>query len=95
MANAIADLMWVQSLLAELQVATQKPLLICDNLSAVMLSHNPILHARTKHLELDIHFVREKVAAKQLSIQHVSNTQQIPDALTKPLPLSSFSYLQG
>lgn len=64
MANAIADLLLVQSLLAELHVPIQAPILLCDNLSVVMLSHNPVLHARTKHLEFDIYFVRENVAAK-------------------------------
>jgi hypothetical protein len=56
--------------------------------SAVLIAHNPVLHARTKHLELDIHFVQEKVVAKDLSIQHVPGTDQIADALTKPLPSS-------
>lgn len=68
MANAIADLLWVQSLLAELHITTQSPILLCDNHSALALSHNYVLHARTKHLELDIHFVREKVSTKKLLI---------------------------
>lgn len=57
MANTTAELLWLHSLLAELTVAFLTPTLLCDNLSAIMLSHNPVLYARTKHLELDIHFV--------------------------------------
>lgn len=91
MANATTDLLWVQSRLAELQIPTQSPILLCDNMSAVVLSHNPILHARTKHLELDIHFVREKVAAKKLLVQHVPGIHQLADALTKPLTVTAFN----
>jgi histone deacetylase 1/2 len=89
MANTTAELMWIQSLLSELQVPYHTPTLLCDNLSAVSLAHNPILHARTKHIELDIHFVREKVLAKQLNVLHVPASDQLADPLTKPLSLSS------
>lgn len=67
------------------------PELLCDNLSAVLLSHNPILHARTKHMELDIHFVREKVVSKSLLVQHVPASSQLVDPLTKPLSSSRFA----
>jgi len=60
-------------------VPFQPPTLLCDNLSAVLLSHNPVLHARTKHIELDIYFVRERVVAKKMRIQHVPATAQIAD----------------
>lgn len=90
MANTTSELTWIQSLLCELNVPTHTPTLLCDNLSAVMLSHNPILHSRTKHMELDIHFVREKVIAKSLLVTHVPSHQQIADALTKPLTSTRF-----
>lgn len=85
MDNETADLMWVQSLLSEIQIVTQSPLLLCDNPNEVLLSHNLVLHARTRHLELDIHFVREKVASKKLLVQHVPSSSQIAYALTKSL----------
>lgn len=59
LAHATSELLWLESLLSELQVPLQPPTLLCDNLSVVMLSHNPVLHAHTEHIELDIHFVRE------------------------------------
>lgn len=62
LANRIAEVLWIQSLLHELCVSSpHKPAIYCDNLSIVHMTANPILHARTKHLELDLFFVREKV----------------------------------
>jgi hypothetical protein len=59
-ANATAEMIWMQSLLAELGVRlTQTPCLWCDNLGATYLSANPVFHARAKHIEIDFHFVRE------------------------------------
>jgi histone deacetylase 1/2 len=95
MAHTTADLLWIQSLLHELQVPVHTPTLLCDNLSAVALSHNPILHSRTKHLELDLHFVRERVISKQLHILHVPARDQLADPLTKPLSPSSYSDIQA
>jgi histone deacetylase 1/2 len=94
MANTTAELMWIQSLLQELKVPYHVPTLLCDNLSAVSLAHNPVLHARTKHIELDIHFVREKVLSKQLTVLHVPAPDQLADSLTKPVSLSSFDSIR-
>jgi histone deacetylase 1/2 len=91
MANTTAELLWIQSLLHELQVPFYTPTLLCDNLSAVSLSHNPVLHSKTKHLELDIHFVREKVLSKQLNVLHVPACDQLADPLTKPLSLADYA----
>ncbi|MCI12906.1 retrovirus-related Pol polyprotein from transposon TNT 1-94, partial [Trifolium medium] len=71
LAHTTSELMWIQSLLLDLHIPIHTPVLLCDNVSAVLISHNPVLHARTKDLELDIHFVREKVVAKTLNVQHV------------------------
>lgn len=62
------------------------PQVFCDNMSTVALAHNPVLHARTKHLELDLFFVHEKVISKQLQVHHVPASAQYADILTKALP---------
>ena len=62
----------------------------CDNISAVYLSENPVHHRRTKHVEIDIHFVREKVALGQFRVLHIPTARQIADIMTKGLPTSLF-----
>lgn len=58
LALTVADLSWI----TQLRVSVPRPLsLWCDNLSAIALAHNPIFHARTKHIEIDNHFLHDKV----------------------------------
>ena len=86
MANATAEIIWIQSLLQELGIRSPPAAVLwCDNLGATYLSANPIFHARTKHIEIDYHFVRERVADKKLHIKFISTGDQIADGLTKPL----------
>ena len=86
LANATAELIWVQSLLGELGVPQPKvPILWCDNIGATYLSANPVFHARTKHIEVDYHFVRQRVADKQLQVRIISTDDQVADGFTKPL----------
>lgn len=94
MTNTVAEVTWIQSLPTELAIPFATPKLYCDNLSAISLAHNPVLYARTKHIELDIHFVREKVIAKALSVHHVPSSNQLADSLTKPLSSSQFTPLR-
>ena len=90
-ANATAEIIWVQSLLQELGLCQpQPPILWCDNIGATYLSANPVFHAQTKHIEVDYHFVRERVSQKQLQIKFISSKDQLADIFTKPLPLPQF-----
>ncbi|CAL9014346.1 unnamed protein product, partial [Prunus brigantina] len=70
----------------------KSPLLYCDNLSAMALSTNLIMHSRAKHIEVDCHFVREKVTRGEIQLQHVSSSQQVADILTKGLCSPQFDY---
>ena len=84
MANATAEVIWVQSLLYELGVVQSRPpILWCDNIGATYLTANPVFHARTKHIEVDYHFVRERVAQKLLDVRIISTNDQVADGFTK------------
>ncbi|GKB37228.1 gag/pol polyprotein [Tanacetum coccineum] len=73
LADTVAELTYLQALLHELGIrSSSTPILWCDNLDATYLSANPIFRARTKHVEIDYHFVREKVAQGDLRVQHIS-----------------------
>ncbi|CAA7022368.1 unnamed protein product [Microthlaspi erraticum] len=91
-ANAVAETIWIRNLLLELQCPiTTATLVYCDNVSAVYLSTNPIQHQRTKHVELDILFVRERVALGQVRVLHVPSSHQYADIFTKGLPTELFN----
>ena len=91
-ANAVAETCYIRNLLLKLKVPiTAATLVYGDNVSAVYLSKNPVKHQRTKHVEIDIYFVREKVAMGQVRVLHVPSSYQYADILTKGLPTSLFN----
>jgi hypothetical protein len=95
-ANAAAELLWIQALFRDLGVFLQQaPVLFCDNIGATYLTSNPAYHARTKHIEIDYHFVRDCVASKTLVVNFLSSKDQLADALTKPLASHRFHQLKS
>jgi hypothetical protein len=85
-ANSTTEIMWVQILLNDLNINSPRTTkLWCDNLGAKYLSANPVFHARTKHIEVDYHFVRERVLQKLLEIDFVSSQDQVANNFTKSL----------
>ena len=96
LASAAAEVVWLQSLLHELiPDPLSSPVLWCDNLGATFLAANPVHHARTKHIEVDIHFVRDLVASKRILVRFMSSHDQIADILTKSLGSSRFALLKN
>ncbi len=57
----------------------------CDNISSILFANNLVYHARTKHIEVHYHFIREKVLVKEIDLIHVSTEDQIADIFTKAL----------
>nr|GEX22166.1 ribonuclease H-like domain-containing protein [Tanacetum cinerariifolium] len=83
-ANVIAETAWLRNLLRELHsLLSAATLVYCDNVSATYLSANPVQHQLTKHIEIDIHFVRDLVTAGQVRALRVPSHYQYADIFTK------------
>jgi len=85
LASTTTELIWFTNLLKSIGYCLPPLKLYCDNISAITMAKNPVFHHRTKHIEIDVHFVRERVASGAFLLEHVAGTSQIADILTKPL----------
>lgn len=95
-ANVVSESCWIRNFLLELHCPIQKVTLVyCDNVSAIYLSGNPVQHQRTKHIKMDIHFVRKKVQKGEVHVLHVPSRSQIADIFTKGLPRVLFDDFQN
>lgn len=95
LANLTTDVLWLQAICAELGVEVSPPhRLWCDNTSAIALASNSVLHARTKHIEVGVHFIREKVVDNSVEVGQVPTEDNIADVFTKPLREPRFLLLR-
>ena len=91
-ANAVAEASWLRQLLHELHAPLRRAVLVYrDNISTVYMSFNPVQHQCTKHIEIDLHFVRDHMAAGDVRVLHVPTTSQYTDVFTKGLPTVIFN----
>jgi hypothetical protein len=96
LAIATTELYWLRMLFQEIQIPLPiSPIIWCDNVSALSLAANPVYHARTKHIEVDYHFIREKVLNKDITISFISTSDQIADVFTKGLSSARFLFLKS
>ncbi|KAG8482492.1 hypothetical protein CXB51_023954 [Gossypium anomalum] len=87
----VSEVLWFKQLLAEIRVGLeQTPVVWCDNTSTVSMSANLTHHTRVKHVEIDHHFVREKVLDGTIQVNYVPSANQVVDILTKPIPPKQF-----
>lgn len=81
------ELIWLRHLLTDFGVVQTEPnIIFCDNESAIKLASNPIFHERTKHVEIDCHFIRDKIIDQTIKLLPIRTQFQIADMFTKPLP---------
>jgi hypothetical protein len=86
-ANGVAEACWLRQVLVELHSPLSWATLVyCDNVSALYLFTNPVQHQHTKHVEIDLHFVHECVAVRDVRVLHTPTTSQFTDIFTKGLP---------
>ncbi|KAF5448208.1 hypothetical protein F2P56_028764 [Juglans regia] len=94
--STAAEVKWLGHLLRDLKViSSSSPLLFCDNQSSIFLVANPVSHSRSKHIELNYHFVRELVASGQLRLQYVPTNLQLADIFTKSLSRPAFIFFRS
>ncbi|KAK0603893.1 hypothetical protein LWI29_009838 [Acer saccharum] len=94
-AATYAELNWVCFLLTDLGLTLPSaPVIYCDNVGATQLCSNPIFHSCIKHVAIDFHFIRDQVQSGSLRVAHVSSSDQLADALTKPLSRPLFQSLK-
>ncbi|GKA93494.1 ribonuclease H-like domain-containing protein [Tanacetum coccineum] len=90
-ANAVAETCWLRNLLRELHTPLSTATIVyCDNVSDVYLFSNPVQHQHTKHIKIDIHFVRDLVTTGHIRVLHVPSRYQYAYIFTKSLPTALF-----
>lgn len=96
LAHVGAETTWVSNLLHELQFSASAPItLLCDNLSTTYMASNPVFHARTKQIELDYHFIQERILSGSHPVQFVPSPDQLADIFTKGLHKLRFQLLRS
>lgn len=96
LSDTAAELAWISLMLKSIGVKQTDPAEIyCDNLSAVHLTANPVLHRKSKHFATHYHFAREKVADGSQIVKHIPAAQQLADVFTKSLPQRNYFSLRS
>jgi Reverse transcriptase (RNA-dependent DNA polymerase) len=96
MSSASAEIVWLRGLLEDLGFPQSSPTqLHADNLSAIHISNDPVFHERTKHIEVDCHFIRDAVDRGLISLPHVPSNLQTADIFTKALTAARHEFLMN
>lgn len=91
MAQGICELLWLKIILEDLKIKWKTLMkLFCDNKYAINIAHNPVQHDRSKHVEVDRHFIKEKLESGLICTPYISTKGQLADVLTKGLTSSAF-----
>lgn len=94
MALTTCEVLWANQLLKELGLKNMPSIALkCDNHAELSIAANPVLHKRTIHIEVDGHFIREKVASGVITPSHIPSSSQLADVCTKVLPINQQTHL--
>ena len=94
-AACCSQLLWMLATLRDYGLDFSRVPLLCDSTSAISVAKNPVLHSKTKHIDVRFHFLRDHVEKSDIDLRHVNTQNQLADILTKPLNQATFSRLRG
>ena len=94
MGESVSQLLWMIHTLEDYGFSYKKLQVLCDNISTINLTKNPVHHSRTKHIEVKHHFIRDHVAKGDIVLNYVESKSNLADIFTKPLPENEFSHLR-
>ncbi|KAJ9542951.1 hypothetical protein OSB04_029457 [Centaurea solstitialis] len=88
-----AQVLWLRNQLQDYDIQLSKIPIYCDNTSAIAIANNPVLHSKTKHIEVRYHFIRDHVMNGDIELHFVPTEYQLADPFTKPLDVTRFNML--
>ncbi|RVX10421.1 Retrovirus-related Pol polyprotein from transposon TNT 1-94 [Vitis vinifera] len=96
MAHGICEGMWLQRILKELGIISNSTMtVLCDNKATISIAKNPVQHNRTKHVEIDRHFIKEKLEGGTIRLMYIPSSRQTADILTKALPKATYENMKS
>ncbi|WVZ97676.1 hypothetical protein U9M48_043190 [Paspalum notatum var. saurae] len=94
-ASCCSQLLWMKATLSDFGLKFGKIPLLVDSTSAISVAKNPVLHSRTKHIDVRFHFLRDHYEKGDIDLIHVVSVNQLADIFTKPLEFDTFTRLRG
>ncbi|WVZ93864.1 hypothetical protein U9M48_039817 [Paspalum notatum var. saurae] len=94
-ASCCSQLLWMKATLSNFRLSFRRIPLLVDSTSAISIAKNPVLHSRTKHIDVRFHFLRDHYEKGDIDLIHVATQNQLADIFTKPLEFSAFVRLKG
>ncbi|GKF30991.1 hypothetical protein Tco_0100789, partial [Tanacetum coccineum] len=94
-AGCCASIIWMKSQLSDYDIHFKMVPIFCDNTSAIAISNNPVLHLRTKHIDIRYHFIRDHILKRDIELYFIPTEYQLVDIFTKPLDEPTFNRLKA
>ncbi|GJR57338.1 retrovirus-related pol polyprotein from transposon TNT 1-94 [Tanacetum coccineum] len=94
-ARCYANILWMKSQLNDYDIHYNMVSIFCDNTSAIAISNNPVLHSRTKHIDIRYHFIKDHILKGDIELHFISTKYQIANIFTKPLDEPTFTRLKA